>query len=78
MTSGALRTILVLAATLAALTVAACASGPQPTYHTAVKVNGVAGNINTSSGVTVGQFDITVDRVPRTVPNGQTQDVSLL
>jgi hypothetical protein len=61
-------------AALAALTVAlsGCAA---LTSHDVVKVQGVALNMNANSGVTAGQFSVTVDRAPRFVPQGQTQDV---
>jgi hypothetical protein len=56
-----------------ALAIALSACGTL-TSHDAVKVNGVALNLNANSGVTAGQFSITVDRAPRFIPKDQTQD----
>ena len=60
-------------AAAAALSIALSACGTL-TSHDAVKVQGVALNVNANSGVTAGQFSVTVDRAPRFVPQGMTQD----
>ena len=59
---------------LAACAVALSACGTL-TSHDAVKVQGIAVNMNANSGVTAGQFSVTVDRAPRFIPQGATQDV---
>jgi hypothetical protein len=60
-------------AAIAAIAVALAGCGTL-TSHDAVKVQGIALNMNANSGVTAGQFSVTVDRAPRFIPAGQTQD----
>jgi hypothetical protein len=77
MTSQALRVVVfvVLAALLGA-SLAGCNLMQQESWtHDAAKANGVALNINPNTGVTAGQFSITIHRAPQYAPkNGTTQN----